>query len=54
MANKTSNNQQKKETIGNGKRKKVEKKRSIVIVNRKAKATRPITLEVLVQEKKLK
>ena len=26
MANKTSNNQQKKETIGNGKRKKVEKK----------------------------
>ena len=30
------------------------KNQNIVIVNSKVKATRPITLEVLVQEKKLK
>ena len=43
MVNKTSNNQQQRKTKW--------KNQSIMIVNRKAKTTRPITLEVLVQEK---
>ena len=53
VASKTSNNQQQKETTDNGEKKKWKNQR-IVIVNSKAKRTRPITLEVLVQEKKLK
>ena len=51
MANKTSNNQQQKEAADNGQRKNW---KSIVIMNSKAKTARVITLEVLVQEQKLK
>ena len=51
MANKTSNNQQQKETGDNGQRKNW---KSIVIMNSKSKTARVITLEVLVQEQKLK
>ena len=53
VANTTSHNQQQKEATGNGQRKKWNKQ-SIVIVNIKPKTRRPITSEVLVQEKKMK
>ena len=53
MANKhqITNNKRKQQVMDKEKK---SKNQNIVIVNSKAKATRPITLEVLVQEKKLK
>ena len=52
VAKKTSNYQQQKEETGNEQRKKRGKNQSIMIVISKAKMTRPITLEVPVQEQK--
>ena len=57
MPNKASNIKQQKETTGNGQRKEEEpewKSQSIVIVNSKARTTKPITSDILVQEQKLK
>ena len=53
MANKhqITNNKRKQQVMDKEKK---SKNQNIVIANSKAKATRPITLEVLVQEKKLK
>ena len=53
MANKhqITNNKRKQQVMDKEKK---SKNQNIVIVNSKAKATRPITLEVLVQEKKMK
>ena len=53
MANKhqITNNKRKQQVMDKEKK---SKNQNIVIVNSKAKARRPITLEVLVQEKKLK
>ena len=45
VANKTSNNQQQKEATGNEQIRKKWKDQSIVIVNSKAKTTRPIILK---------
>ena len=53
VAKKTWNYQQQKEATGNGQRKEIVEKQSIVIVNSQVKKTRPITLEVPVQEQKL-
>ena len=53
MANKhqITNNKRKQQVMDKEKK---SKNQNIVIVNSKVKARRPITLEVLVQEKKLK
>ena len=53
VANKTSNYQQQKEATGNRQKKEKAEEQRIVIVNSKAKTTRPVTLEVPVQEQKL-
>ena len=54
VAKKTSNYQQQKEVTGNGRRKEIGEKPKYSDVNSKAKTARPITLEVPVQEQKLK
>ena len=51
VAKKPSNYQQHQKATGNGQRKKNRKNQSIVIVNSKAKTTRPITLEGPVQKR---
>ena len=54
VAKKTSNYQQQKEATGNGQTKEIGEKPKYSDVNSKAKTTRSITLEVPVQEQKLK
>ena len=54
VANKTSNNHSKEKQQVTDKEEKKWKNQSIVIVNSKAKAAKPKTLEVLVQEQNLK